>query len=1346
MVFRQHKKLFYNLILVCVLLLLAVATVFSSKSLDSLALEQDNRCGLQEHRHEKACYAGDVLVCTQKAHTHSNNCYLVLLEDNDINGLLHLIGSTQGRSLENVIDSALVQAIALNSEFAQAPPPIALTARDITSLNTIIEENEIQPAVVLNENLEDGSTLLYTPEWTETQGYGATTYAVGDSPTTGTRKINFYIQLDGEITFVNSGTLTSANPEYYSYANTVKAYTDAVITNLSTTTINSSHFFRYNTSGNTASASDFSSNATYYYSRVRFANTSSTQYALLSQRTYSGGRYVYSPVEFYTVTLDYSQIGTNIEPTVRYVQEGVNAGLTLSEEYLWVDAQGNPVTAMPTVITETTTLYAKHKAFTAIFEDAQGNELAPSYTGTPTGGSLTVTLPSLAGTSQAGYYWIVKDSDGTVFYKSDGADTVSITGNTTFVAVPSKYTITFVGQDGASTSEQVDYLDTVTLATLPEGWLWEDESGAEYFSGDSYGPVRKDMTFTAVQRMIAVHYSVNFPSSAASQVDFVPTIYGTTSLTATDSSQYGKTVVTKNLTSRTARDEISTDNKESVTYFFKGWTIPGTDLLFQPDAVIPWQTVLAHIDDEDAVYLQGVWENGNRYNSVSFFVRFDSAAVDTDGNITSQPSANYTPEVFNTHVGGVDTSWSDSEIKKAYEIADTTSDNSYTADQEIRALYGEKATGAWLYDFPSDDHVFTYLKEYLDNNPGKQLTVEGEVVDPNELNHSYYAIRWYVFKLEGSTWHADGKLVKKEGSITIDKTFGGDDTVLRAEKDGFYILAENGTMSEDGVFTPHPSSHEKFKQYLLVVNQTGAQNLRSQYPNAQILIFDSETDSAHHYEWVIDGVELGEYWHIEEFPVDIPGYSCYAEYSVYDTDGEHTAIAAYGTRASTVGKTFALDEDPDQGLMVDFRNYYHPIESILIKKEDAKTGQPIGGAVFEMWQNDNRLSFNLDETTGQYVRDESGNGEYSRIVTSADGYSLISTTGFSYDYGDVVVKEVQSPAGYDPAPVITIGKDETGRIVLKNVADTPQDEWSQFASVPSDDVLVVRNYAAQKISVTVNKVWNTNSPADSVEVVLQANGQHAATLFPGMTNVQVVLSAGNLWKHTWTELPRYANGEIVRWSVKEVVIGGKPTLADGTTFANWTVTYSPGHGTDTDGDGDVDNWSFTVTNSTRRLQMILTKVGTDGKLLPGCQFSLEQVTLENGKWQQVSGTQTQLQTTDQYGMLTFDNLLTDTYWRLTEVSTPDGYYAGFNEAILVIDGAGLIQKVLPDGTLTELNSELIQHTRPYNIQVTNIQIKPLPETGGMGTTVYWQSGWLLIAAAALLLYKNKRRKEDVGNS
>ena len=64
----KYKRLFYNLILLCVLALLVAVTVHGFRSIDSLALEQKTRCGLQEHRHTDACYAADVLICTEKAH------------------------------------------------------------------------------------------------------------------------------------------------------------------------------------------------------------------------------------------------------------------------------------------------------------------------------------------------------------------------------------------------------------------------------------------------------------------------------------------------------------------------------------------------------------------------------------------------------------------------------------------------------------------------------------------------------------------------------------------------------------------------------------------------------------------------------------------------------------------------------------------------------------------------------------------------------------------------------------------------------------------------------------------------------------------------------------------------------------------------------------------------------------------------------------------------------------------------------------------------------------------------------------------------------------------------------
>lgn len=175
------------------------------------------------------------------------------------------------------------------------------------------------------------------------------------------------------------------------------------------------------------------------------------------------------------------------------------------------------------------------------------------------------------------------------------------------------------------------------------------------------------------------------------------------------------------------------------------------------------------------------------------------------------------------------------------------------------------------------------MKTYLNNNPGKQLSVDNIVVDPDELDERHYAIRWYVFKLEGATWHIDGKLVRKFGTITVDKVFGGDPSALDQAENGFYIVAENRTKNENGTFTPFPSSHKEFRQVVLVLDQATANRLTSIHPNAEFHIVDIKDLLNDNFEWQITGVTLGEHWRITEFPVELEGYSCYAEYSVYDT-------------------------------------------------------------------------------------------------------------------------------------------------------------------------------------------------------------------------------------------------------------------------------------------------------------------------------------------------------------------------------------------------------------------------------------------------------------------------------
>jgi len=1318
----RAKSLFYNFILLVVLLPALLLSLPGLSLAASLALEQEARCGMEEHVHTQDCYLGDVLLCTKKMHTHSNNCYLVLLSDNDINQLLSAVSSTPDKSLESIITAALAEEDDDSDSLQFQPPEQDPSAVPLPSVSS-----PTAAPLVLNGKLTTTETLAAGPSDVAPIGDNGIALAAV-TPSTGDNAVNFYVRLDGTITCIGTGTLTvtGVNRKTYSYSaqNTVNTYNgNSVVSSLATNNIhaNNGYYFRYNINGNTSAANNFNTNAEYQNQNLRFGNNAGARNVLLTTRSGRMNNYTYTPVDFYTVTLDYSEAGGTDQ--VQYVQSGLKYNLPDNhDEYNWFDEDGNPVTNLPDTITGKTTLYARPKTITATFVDRTGKPIADPISGTPSGGGLSITLPALP--NHPNHCWIEQNGDGTTHSPNK---TLTINKNTTFVAVPTHYTLTFLDANGTTTTQTVPYRETITLPDLPAGYNWY-LNDKPYSPGASFGPVTDDASFTAAPRSITVNYNVNFPSDAVSYVDSVPTLYGTTSATGKDTTLGGQSYITRSLTSRKARREVNSGNKESQTYYFRGWTIAGTDLLIPPDATLTW-SLLESYAVNDTVNLTGVWTDVDNATSATFFVRYDSVAVDTNGNITNQDSNLYTPELFHTYVGGIPSNIinSDSQLGAAYNIADTSSDNSFGADQAIRALYGEKADGIWLYDFPNDDDVFAWLKDHMSKTPGKTLSVDGEEVKLDELDSAHYAIRWYVFKIQNQSWHIDGKLVKKEGTITVDKVFGGESDTIAKAKDGFYIVAENGTKDANGNFVPYEPTDKAYKRHVLQLKDA--------------------TVNGNSYEWRIDHVLLDEYWRITEYPVAVEGSSYYAEYSVYDTDGSYTAMAEYGTQASAVGKTFALDEDPDQGLLVDFRNYYYDAESILIKKEDAATGLPIGGADFELWQNDTQLTFDYDTVSGQYVRNETGNGALKRITTESDGFSIISTTGFSYEYGNVVVKEVIAPAGYAAAPDVTIGLDSDGKtVVLKNVANTEQPKWKDFAEVPNNDVLVVKDNTADYIAVNVKKLWNTNTPADSVDVVLQANGGNAAAVFPGLGNAQVKLNESNNWSYTWTDLPRYANGLEVTWSVKEVVVGNTPTMSDGVTFANWIVTYSPGTKADLDADGKSDDYAFTVTNTSRSPKLILTKVSTNGSVLPGATFRLEQVELKNGAWQTVSGSTPVTATTDATGMITFDNLVAGAFYRLTETGVPPEHYSLFEPVVLTVNGVGEISQVDTSGKQSPVTAPGITTTSAYNIQVVNHRSVSLPETGGPGRAPCAISGTLLMAAALLLLYRSRYGKEEKSSS
>ncbi|MBR1993097.1 MAG: hypothetical protein IJ988_02125, partial [Firmicutes bacterium] len=556
------------------------------------------------------------------------------------------------------------------------------------------------------------------------------------------------------------------------------------------------------------------------------------------------------------------------------------------------------------------------------------------------------------------------------------------------------YSVKFVYPEG---NTETRYIYSGNSVAMPQGdYIWSDGS-REYEPGETVR-ITSTKTFTAEWietgpiTYVNINYDVNFPSNntiGGVTVSTKPTLAGTSATTIRDEYTEGSVVSIRNVSEQSVKGSVNGNSSTGLSRVvqFKGWQVEGTDIIIQPNTSLVWEEVVQYANRNN-LSLVGVWECSAK-QTASFYIRLDSVAVDTDGNVTNQDSNKYTKELFVSYVGGVDTSLSVSTLQNRYHIADVTPDNSFTADQEIRALYGEKSDGVWLYQIPHDDYIFEQLVQYATTG---YLSVDGEPVKAEDLNDQKYAIRWYVFKCQDDAWHIDGKLVKKVGAIHMHKTFAGNKELIEKAKSDFSIDAYN---------------KDKGKHQTLDMTN-----------------YESYDALKNSYSWKIENVEYGEEWQFtenvnEKIEQDDTTYHVYSSYSILDATGDQSR-AAEGTSFTVKGVTYAPDEGVDESLKTEFTNIYNKSNSIVIKKQDATTGNPLGGAEFKMVQNGEVLKFNYNESAGIYEYDME-NGTETVLRNDNSGYFEISIEDFSYDLGHIVLKEIKAPEGYTPIGDIEIG-------------------------------------------------------------------------------------------------------------------------------------------------------------------------------------------------------------------------------------------------------------------------------------------------------------------------------------
>ena len=1299
----MKRRGIYNRILVpAAALLLTVMSIFGIREMmvSTVALEQEVRCGIEAHAHSGECYEGHRRVCGKEEHHHSRNCYLVLLEENDINRLLVQMSARTDNSLEGVIsqtvDNALVYNVNLTSPLAEGT-----TLADVAALNRTVEENNVQPAVVFNENIQSSSASNDTlgAALPSISDGGVSTLALGDTPTTDSQWANYYIYLDGQLTTV--GKLQFDVESYY----------------------NKKDKLRYNV---TESVAD-------------------------------------------VLALYNGVLGTNLTSgDVRFTVSTSAATQTGSQ----VSSRNGTLVFASAVLKEKDAYYVRH-----------------------------VFL--MDGNGQASQF----------------------------------YTVTLQNADG---SETVMRVKSGTSITLPAGYTWE-RNGVEYEGGTSVSITAKS-TFRGyvMDTRLQIHYDVNFPTINEVTVSTTPTLAGLAQTTKNDIVEDGADSLIRNVSQQEVKARLRNNGTGQHRMIrFMGWRVGDSDVILSPNATLTWSELASYVGSGKILELNGVWEYHAK-QTVSFFVRYDSVAVDTEGNIGGQDSTKYTNEIFSAFVMGVDTSKDSATLTADHGVADETADNSFTADQNIRALYGQKAEGVWLTSFPEDDYIFEQLKLDTTGN----LRVDGAVVRTEDLNSNVYTIRWFVFKCQDDAWHVDGRLVKKEGLLDVTKSFAGNQEAIAQAKNGFYIRLA------------HQERTEVHYLYLTTPTTLPA--------DGDVILPDATRSSGDFYTWRISGMTYGEPWIAEENTGQPTNVIVHSDYRIVDTYGPQSRSGT-GASVEFLSSTVATDMDVWYPLTINFTNIYHNTDSIIIKKEDALTGSPVGGAVFQLLQNDTVLKFTYDSASKIY-RYDPVNGSITELSGSNSGYYELNIQGFRYADGNIVVKEIQAPQGYTPIENIVIGYRQTTATaavvseeeVISHDTDPPEETAASEDSVVTEDtgppedtsvpdgtvppentgqadaagqqddvpadgeeaaeeeggedvdestdsdteeeaeedevvsesveeiaeepteesaeesveetveeqekkpvlllaaeemttdleaqaetpvvellssspmasynngLLIVRN-STESTSVTVNKQWRCPA-ADWREVTVQlmANDAPVTSLISGVPLTKT-LNEGNGWSATWTDLPLYANGEPIVWSVKEVKIGNESCLSN-YTFVNWLVDYSPA--TYTYEEGKLTNTAFTITNDTYRTMLRLIKTNLGGGIrLEGAVFMLEH--LIDGEVD--SDFVVRTATTNADGMIVFDNLKYGDY-RLTETSPPGGYEAMTTPIYLTI---------LSNGTVAvQEHAYAMAGNTAYTIQVLNEQMRPLPSTGGTGTGGFVVGGLLLMMAAATTTLFRKR-KEDL---
>lgn len=841
---------------------------------------------------------------------------------------------------------------------------------------------------------------------------------------------------------------------------------------------------------------------------------------------------------------------------------------------------------------------------------------------------------------------------------------------------------------------------------------------------------------------------------------------------------YNEGTVTENISSKFLKPYKSdVTSKDKIVLEFAGWKAGNAPELIRPGATLSWQE-LYNLAKNGVINLNTSWEQKQNYEYVNFYINYKSQALDTEGDITGQPTNAFTPSLWASYVGNAESDRT--------EIADNTSDNSYSANKQIRALEGDKNDGSrYIYEIPSDEYILSQLKQYAG-----ALSIDGQSIKSDELNSEYFEVRWDVFKLQSDCWHIDGKLVRKEGKMVISKTFTGSKTAI--ESITGYSFENN-----------NPTSHSNY--YIEIKGGETTTNLYLQDATLENKTIEQNGVITYvlNYTWITN-VKDGINYTISEKNYSIQNYIADVFYNIndpeqtkykkifnpdgtyyYETDEQGNFIETYinQSKESTASDTatviginnYAIDSegeiDNSKLINLNYTNTYAPTSAITIKKEDSITNNGLKNAQFSLYEvingsidKNSPLKFAYDESIYTYNE----NGSITVLTSPTGGAIIIDGLPTNKKYKLV---EISVPEGYDKNSSVEVeltpSLDENGNsIVVPVITKGTGNKYDE-----TKKLLEVDN-ASKLTSVKLHKTWQdvpteyikgatvhlylNNRPISSYKLDYDLNEDGTADE-KDVIQEQVILNESNNWEHTWNNLPLYIDGSKAIYSVREVKIGDLNAQTEGnynTEMGTWSsddaYTQYKAKTTpqeETTQNGEVTQVSFELINTIHLIKIEINKISPLGQALTGATFKIQKI---DANGQINSKFTAKEQSTDENGKLCFADLEYDTKYVITEILAPKGYYIDTTPIYVIINkGENGIDTltIYKDSTFTKVaqqgDYEFVSLNEAQNaLDIINVSHIEMPKAGGRGVFSYYVLGILLMGISSIIIYlrKNKIKK------